>query len=105
MKGVKGTNFQSSNELWGNNVNIFKNHVWSNYWVSGTELQKKDFRVTISFSKCFSGLLDSTFFFFFLNEAPGGLPRSVIKNPPAIGGLGLIPGLGRSPRGGSGNLL
>ena len=45
------------------------------------------------------------FFFFFLNEAPGGLPRSVIKNPPAIGGLGLIPWLGRSPRGGSGNLL
>ena len=61
--------------------------------------------MTISFSKCFSGLLDSTFFFFFFNEAPGGLPRSEIKNPSAIGGLGLIPGLGRSPRGGNGKLL
>ena len=37
---------------------------------------------------------------------PGG---SLVKNPPAnagdAGGLGLIPGLGRSPGGGSGNPL
>ena len=52
----------------------------------------------ISFTKCFSGLLDTIFFLFVcFNEALGGLPRSVIKNSPAIGGLGLVPGLGRSP--------
>ena len=37
---------------------------------------------------------------------PGG---SVVENPPAnaggAGDMGLIPGLGRSPRGGNGNLL
>ena len=34
---------------------------------------------------------------------------SVVKNPPVnagdTGDMGLIPGLGRSPRGGNGNLL
>ena len=35
--------------------------------------------------------------------SPGG---SMVKNPPAdIGHLGSIPGLGRSPGGGNGNLL
>ena len=36
-----------------------------------------------------------------------GFPRgSVVKNPPAYSGdAGLIPGLGRTPGGGNGNLL
>ena len=38
---------------------------------------------------------------------PGGFPGgSVVKNPPAsVGGLGLIPGSGRSTGEGNGNLL
>ena len=33
------------------------------------------------------------------------LVAQIVKNPPAVGGLGSIPGLGRSPRGGHGNPL
>ena len=43
---------------------------------------------------------------FYLLGFPGG---AVVKNPPATAGntrdVGLIPGLGRSPRGGHGNIL
>ena len=43
-------------------------------------------------------------------EAPEGFPgSSMVKNPPANAGdtrdMGLIPGSGRSPREGNGNLL
>ena len=43
--GERGQKVQISshqiNELWENNVKIFLIHVWSNYWVSGTELEKR----------------------------------------------------------------
>ena len=47
------------------------------------------------------------FFFFFLVNIIKGFPGgSVVKNPPAnAGDAGLIPGLGKSPGGGSGNSL
>ena len=33
------------------------------------------------------------------------LVAQTVKNPPAVGDLGSVPGLGRSPRGGHGNPL
>ena len=46
------------------------------------------------------------FFFFLVNIIKGFPGGSVVKNPPAnAGDAGLIPGLGKSPGGGSGNSL